>query len=130
MILNREEATIACDAYAAAIAIEFPHFLVSIRVTKILGDVVQFTIANVPTVNDAPYGIIHNASFLAKGLIQTDRKGAYMENPLLSGHREVKFRKISGANEAEVLKKFHMWIWKNKAEILAIVPRLRGYEGC
>lgn len=127
MILNREEATIACDAYTAAIANEFPHFMVSIRVTKILGDVVQFCIANVPTVNDAPYGIIHNASFLAKGLIQTDRKGAYMENPLLSG-RDLKFRKISGANEAEVLKKFHMWMFKNKTAILAIVPKLRGYD--
>ena len=126
MILNREEATIACDAYAAAIANEFPHFMVTIRVTNILSDVVNFIIANVPTVGDAPYGIIHNASFLAKGLIQTDRKGAYMENPILSGN--VKFRKISGANEAEVLKKFHLWMVKNKAEILAIVPKLRGYD--
>jgi len=127
MILNREEATIACNIYAAAIASEFPHFMVSIHVTKILGDVVQFCIANVPTANDAPYGIIHNASFLVKGLIQTDHKGAYMENPILSG-RHFKFRKISGANEAEVLKKFDMWMLKNKEEILAIVPRLRGYE--
>jgi hypothetical protein len=123
MILNRDEATIACDAYAAAIAIEFPHFMVTIRVTQILGDVVQFCIANVPTVGDAPYGIIHNASFLAKGLIQTDRKGgAYMENPILSG--DVKFRKISGVNEAEVLKKFHMWLLKNKDAINAIIPKL------
>ena len=127
MILTREEATIACDAYAAAIAIEFPHFMVSIRVTQILGDVVQFCIANVPTVGDAPYGIIHNASFLAKGLIQTDRKGAYMENPILSG-RHLKFRKISGSSEAEVLQKFVAWCVKNKAEILAIVPKLGGYE--
>lgn len=127
MILTREEAVTACEAYTAAIAIMFPHFMIDIRVTNVLGDVVSFTIANVPTANDAPFGIIHNASLLFRGLIQTNHKGAYMEDPILSGHG-LKFRKISGSTELEVLAKFHMWLLKNKAEILAIVPKLRGYE--
>jgi hypothetical protein len=127
MILNVIEATIACEAANTILLGHFPHFMVNIRVARILGEVVQFTVANVPTEKDAPYGIIHNASFLAKGLIQTDRKGAYMENPILSG-RHLKFRKISGSSEAEVLQKFVAWCVKNKAEILAIVPKLRGYD--
>lgn len=126
MIMNRVDATIACEAANTILRALFPHFLVNIRVSNILGEVVQFTVANVPTEKDAPYGIIHNATFLLKGLIQTDRKGAYMENPVLSGN--LKFRKISGSSEAEVLQKFVAWIKKNSPEILAIVPRLRGYD--
>ena len=124
MKLSHDEAVIACEAYSSILKVAFPGFLINIHVTRIIGDIIIINVANVPSASDAPMGIIHNATVHMRGLIHASPKGCYMENPIMSG-RGLKFRKISGANEGEVLKKFVIWMEKNADAIKAIVPQFR-----
>lgn len=125
MIANSLDMTIACETATADLAGHFPNFLIDIKLVNILGEVPRIMIANVPSEKDAPYGILENCSVFMKGLIQVDHTGkAYMDNAYYCRH--IKFRKISGKNEIEVLTKFCNWMIKNRDMILSIKPRFNN----
>ena len=125
MIANRVDVNFACECVTNTLRSEFPNFLIDISIVSILGELPLVMIANVPSKKDAPYGILENCSVFMKGLIQTDRKGAHMENPLY-GRSGLKFRKINGKDEVDVLTKFCTWMVKNRDMILAIEPRFNN----
>ena len=124
MIANKMDVTLAGEGVVNILCNEFPNFLIDISIVNILGELPRIMIANVPSKKDAPYGILENCSVFMKGLIQTDRKGAYMENPFYGC--KIKFRKISGKDEIEVLTKFCIWMVKNRDMILTIEPRFNN----
>ncbi len=125
MIANSLDVTLTCEGVTNILRNEFPNFLIDISIVNILGELPRIMIANVPSKKDAPYGILENCSIYLKGLIQTDHRGkAYMENGFYCRH--IKFRKISGKDEIEVLTKFCNWMVKNRDMILAIEPRFNN----
>lgn len=125
MIANRVDLNFACECVTNTLRSEFPNFLIDISIVSILGELPRIMIANVPSKKDAPYGILENCSVFMKGLIQVDHTGkAYMDNAYYC--RNIKFRKINGKDEIEVLTKFCTWMVKNRDMILAIEPRFNN----
>lgn len=129
-----ENATKACAEFNAKMAVIFPGYIAKAMMTNIIGPCVLIEFANVPTVKDAPSGIIQNASVhirLLCSLFGANRKdlSVYEIDGSKSIGRDLKeagakFRLIKAKTPAEALEKLAAWFEKNQSAINSIPQRL------
>lgn len=128
-----ENATKACEAFNEKMAVVFPGYIAKAIMTNIIGPCVLIEFANVPSVKDAPNGIIQNATVhirLVLSLFGPNRKdlGVYEIDGAKSIGRDLKaagakFRLIKAKSPAEALEKLADWFTKNQTAI-ASIPQL------
>ena len=120
MILDHQTAvSVSSDAQTVLRKTFGDSFHIQVGVANFLGPVVTVVFAN-RTRETATNHILENAPLYGKGLIHSDRDGGCFMNSPFYGRNNLKYRKIKGRDEAEVLEKFVTWMISKKDEILAI----------
>ena len=130
--MNIENIQKACESFNQSIATLFPAFMCKAVLTNNLGPSITVTFANVASVQDAPHGILMNASGYMRFMMHlTDNRG----NTLPEGspvsielltwnipHKsdKLKFRKINGKSVDEALSKLLAWFGKNAEAIKSL----------
>jgi hypothetical protein len=117
-------------------ALMFPNYITKAVVTNIIGPCVMIEFANVPTIKDAPYGIIQNASVHIRLLLSLSgpnrqQLSVYEIDGAKSIGRDLKaaganFRLIKAKTPAEALTKLYAWFAKNQAAIASIPQKLHA----
>lgn len=131
-----DNATKAVADFNTKMAMMFPHYIAKAVMTNIIGPCVMIEFANVPTVKDAPNGIIQNASVhirLVLSLTGANRQAldVYEIDGSKSIGRDLKaagakFRLIKAKTPAEALSKLYAWFAKNQTAIASIPQKLNA----
>lgn len=131
-----DNATQGVEAFNTKMSELFPGFIAKAVVTNIIGKCVMVEFANVPSVKDAPYGIIQNASVHIRLVLSlTDGHNRPCKEFEIDGARSIgrdlkaagaKFRIIKAKTPAEALEKLSAWFEKNQAAIVSIPQKLRS----
>lgn len=129
-----ENAAKACEVFNEKMAEAFPGYIAKAIMTNIIGPCVLIEFANVPSVKDAPNGIIQNATVhirLVLSLFGPSRSAltVYEIDGAKCIGRDLKaagakFRVIKEASPAEALAKLSKWFIKNQAAIASIPQKL------
>jgi len=129
-----DNATKGVNDFNTKMAVVFPGYIAKALVTNIIGPCVLIEFANVPSIKDAPYGIIQNASVHIRLLMSLSGANRQLLDEFeIDGAKSIgrdlraagaKFRVIKAKTPAEALMKLAGWFIKNQAAIDSIPQKL------
>lgn len=127
-----ENANKSAEHFNASITSLFPSYMAKAAVSTNLGGALVIEFANVASVEDAPNGIILNATghmrfmmHLSDNRGKTLADGSPVEIELLTWSipyksEVIKYRKIKGKSPEEAMQKLFKWFEKNAEAILSL----------